>query len=179
MVGYGGTPTMTDDDYYPTVREALFGNGHTANLYCAVKYIMWHLIHIIFAALGLIVGVGVILATLIHRIGVVICVRVSDAISRVNDLLGVSEQTQKTVNKTLTTASTKPVTRRVYNYCPVDVKQDPKWFSALTGAGKGLIERVEPPKTKWKCDGCDRVRDFEPIGGCHCDDHTEWREVKV
>lgn len=170
---------MNDDDHYPTVREALFGNGHTANLYCAIKYFMWHLIHIMFAIMGVVVGTGVLLATLIHRIGVIVWSRVYAVISSMNDLLGISDQTQETVNKTLTTASTKPVTRRVYNYCPVDVKQDPKWFSTLTGVGKGLIERIEPPETKYECDGCERVRNFEPHRGCYCDDHTEWQEVKV
>lgn len=36
---------MGDDSHYPSPREALFGNGHVANIRCAVKYIAWQLFH--------------------------------------------------------------------------------------------------------------------------------------
>lgn len=36
---------MTDGTEYPSPREALFGNGHVANLYCALKWATWQWVH--------------------------------------------------------------------------------------------------------------------------------------
>lgn len=32
-------------DHYPSPREAIFGNGHVANAWCALKYVSWHLLY--------------------------------------------------------------------------------------------------------------------------------------
>lgn len=49
---------MSESDY-PHWKEALFGNGHAANLYCAVKYGFWHAAHLLLAAVLLVVYVAV------------------------------------------------------------------------------------------------------------------------
>lgn len=38
-----------DSDEYPSIRKALLGNGHAANLYCGVKWLFWQLTHLIIA----------------------------------------------------------------------------------------------------------------------------------
>jgi len=40
--------TETESEY-PSWRTALFGNSHAANLYCAVKYFIWHAAHALLA----------------------------------------------------------------------------------------------------------------------------------
>jgi hypothetical protein len=52
-----------DSDEYPSVRKALLGNGHAANLYCGVKWLFWQLTHVILA--GLILAGGAIVAVAI------------------------------------------------------------------------------------------------------------------
>jgi len=44
---------MTESESeYPHWKTALFGNGHAANLYCAVKYAIWHGAHILLAIIA-------------------------------------------------------------------------------------------------------------------------------
>lgn len=43
---------MTKTSDYPHWREALFGNSHVANLWCAIKYFIWHGAHLLLALLG-------------------------------------------------------------------------------------------------------------------------------
>jgi hypothetical protein len=58
---------MGDSDDYPSWKEALFGNGHAANLYCAVKYAFWHATHALLAVLLLAVFVIVKVAVTVGR----------------------------------------------------------------------------------------------------------------
>jgi len=44
---------MGDIDKYPSPKEAIFGNGHVANLRCAIKYVAWQLTYTVIAAFGL------------------------------------------------------------------------------------------------------------------------------
>jgi len=45
---------MTEtEDHYPSPREALFGNGHIANLRCAVKWFVWQGGYFLLAVVGL------------------------------------------------------------------------------------------------------------------------------
>lgn len=42
---------MGSENEYPSPREALFGNGHVANLRCAIKYFVWQFGHALYAVL--------------------------------------------------------------------------------------------------------------------------------
>jgi len=48
--------TETESEY-PHWKEALFGNGKVANLWCAVKYGIWHGAHLLLAVLGVLLFV--------------------------------------------------------------------------------------------------------------------------
>jgi hypothetical protein len=44
---------MTESESkYPHWKTALMGNGHVANLWCAIKYFIWHGAHLLLAVLG-------------------------------------------------------------------------------------------------------------------------------
>lgn len=43
---------MTDD--YPNPKEALLGNGHVANAYCAAKWAIWQFFHLLVAVTALV-----------------------------------------------------------------------------------------------------------------------------
>lgn len=47
------------DNEYPHWKEALFGNGHVANLWCAIKYFVWHGAHLLLALLGLVLFLAI------------------------------------------------------------------------------------------------------------------------
>lgn len=46
-------------DHYPSPREAIFGNGHVANAWCALKYISWHLLYAFLAVCLGLLSVGI------------------------------------------------------------------------------------------------------------------------
>lgn len=57
------------NDEYPSVRRAILGrNGHVANAYCAVKWALWQVSHVLLAAV--VVAVVIPAAWLFNRIGV-------------------------------------------------------------------------------------------------------------
>lgn len=45
---------MTETDHYPSPKEALFGNGHIANLRCAIKWFVWQGGYALLAVVGLV-----------------------------------------------------------------------------------------------------------------------------
>jgi hypothetical protein len=50
-----------EDNPYPHWKEALFGeNGHASNAYCAVKYGIWHVSHVLLAG-AMLCGLGMLL----------------------------------------------------------------------------------------------------------------------
>lgn len=160
---------MTDD--YPHWRTALFGNGHVAYLYCAVKYTLWHLFHVLFV----VVGVGVIVLTIppllgwrgLRYVAITAARRIDGWLQPRPD--GGFERTVK-MKATLETWKTTPVVRRIYNECPVDIKMDPLWFSRLSDAGEVLVDFLKPPEYEAVCPRCgDAWGDWkvgEPCFGC-------------
>lgn len=176
---------MSEDTHYPTVREALFGNGHAANAWCAIKYTFWHMAYLLLTVMGgfLFVGFkfaefvdsridagGITTKVVTHKyvklagrlfiygflgVGVAFMlyfayknpilflatsggfvwaailwfVGEKEIYPRVNPYL---ESISGYLNRFGQTTKQKPVTRRVYGYCPVDFDIEPKWFDRLT-----------------------------------------------
>lgn len=60
---------MGDANKYPHWKDALFGNGHVANLRCAGKYLFWHLLYGVLAVIGLVlVGSHYVLTGVADRV---------------------------------------------------------------------------------------------------------------
>lgn len=148
----------TDDDHYPHWRTALFGNGHIANVYCAVKYTLWHLFHALFVALGIVLIVLAVPLLFAWRGIRYVALR---AARRIDGWLeGRPERPPRTLETKVRLKATvegvkrTPFLRRLYNECPVDIKMDPKWYTSLAGLGDRAIAWAQPPETIAVCPRC-------------------------
>lgn len=172
--------TTTDEDEYPHWRTALFGdNDHAANLYCGVKYAAWHLFHLLYVVLlGLFLTVAVpaflgwrVLRYVALRTGAALAARLPE---------GAGERQVQRVAITTKTVRDTPVTRRLYGYCPVDIKMDPRWFDGLGATLKAAYQWAQPPEYRWVCgEDCHSfARRRDPGTTCTwCD--SEYRRVEV
>lgn len=173
---------MTADEEYPSAREALFGNDHAANLYCACKWLLWHLFHLLFVVTGAILLAIVVPFMLLYRGLRYVGLRGGGWLAR---RLGprterVTARSAGTLTAAGESARTTPVTRRIYGECPVSIKVDPRWFERVTAAGESIVDWAEPPETVWVCQTCGNVRDMatEPLRCYDCRDGAFEEEVK-
>lgn len=147
---------MTEDSEYPDWRTALQDNGGLVNLYCVVKYFAWHFSYTIFVLCGAICTVVVVPFFLGWRILRYSLIRADRAIRRTwRRAFGERYvEFEERVSYGLDRASTKPVTRRIVNYCPVNFNIEPRWFENLKDLGVRIIEWAEPPEIVAVCPGC-------------------------
>lgn len=131
---------MSDD--YPSPREALFGNGHTENLYCAAKWLMWHGIHLFLVAFW---GGALAFVALIALIFFLLELTEWVFLRTVRPIVMLIEwwapQTAVVATKVRTVAKgseDRPIRQRIYGECPVSIKTDPKWY----GTFKRLLEAL-------------------------------------
>lgn len=171
---------MSDEELYPSPREALFGNGHVANLYCACKWMAWHLFHVLFLVLAtLVMTVGVILMLLYRGVRYV-AIRVVRFVGQYTASSDTAARFERSTHNVLHSAKEKPVTRRIYNECPVDIKMDPLWFEGVKARGEAIIEWAEPPTMVWVCQNCGDVSSkthSEPTHCFVCHETVEWEHV--
>lgn len=178
--------TPTDDgenstDEYPHWRTALFGDHeHAANLWCGMKYVAWHLFHLLFVVLATAVLVVAVPSFLAWRLLRYVALRAGAALAaRLPEGPG-SQQVQR-VKQTASTARDRPVTRRLYGYCPVEIKMDPRWFEGLGGKLKAAYQWAQPPEYRWVCsEGCHAFARRTDPGDrtcSFCDSEYEQREV--
>ena len=178
--------THTDDgenseDEYPHWRTALFGDHeHVANVWCGMKYVAWHtfhLLYVLFLAAFLAIAVPLYLGYRVLRY--VALVTGGWLAARLPE--GARERQVRRVRTTATTVSSTPVTRRVYGYCPVEIKMDPRWFDGLGAKLKAVEQWAKPPEYRWVCgEDCHGIarRHEPPTDTCTwCDSEYERKEV--
>lgn len=178
------TPTTDDqensEDEYPHWRYALFGDHeHAANVWCGLKYVAWHFFHLLYVVLlGLFLVVAVpafigwrVLRYVALRVGAALAARLPE---------GAGEVPARRVASTARTVQSTPVTRRLYGYCPVEIKMDPKWFDGLGARLKAAYQWAQPPEYRWVCaEDCHSfARRTEPSTDCtFCGSEYERLEV--
>lgn len=182
-------PYDSDDDEYPSAREALMGNDHDANLYCALKWGVWHLFHawftLVLAAIGLVFIPLLLLFRLLLGVEQWLAERLDGHITaeKVPSASKVSRPT--TPSSFAQRVRETPVARRVYGECPVDIETDPRWFSAFQDRVERLVVRLGPTKTVYVCDRCGRefsevfVERREGDFHHHCDGNVDPYQVDV
>lgn len=125
----------TIEDEYPSIRRVLTDQDKVANAYCAVKWTVWQASH-----LALVIGaivIGGIFAILIGTglaVSKIVRTVVPDSIQR-RLVTGTDSAYQKLSRGTgdaVEKAQEAPVTRRVYNECPVSIKRTPRYQQKLS-----------------------------------------------
>lgn len=118
------------EDEYPSIRRVLSDQDKVANVYCALKWVIWQSAWLVLGIFGLVIGAifGIVIGT-----GILI-VEVYHVIvpDRIKGLLGprverAKESVSSGTKSAVKTAQEKPVTRRVYNTCPVTFKKNPRY----------------------------------------------------
>lgn len=162
---------IDEPDEYPHWRTALFGNGHVANLYCGCKYVLWHTLHVLLVVIGVLLVAGAVPLFLAYR-----AVRyVGLPVARwLDDRARTAESPYETRTRVATRVETireAPVTRRIYGYCPVHLKINPRWYESLGQRAEAVVEWAEPPTTIYVCDECGFETHIEPTPDFHrhCD----------
>lgn len=161
------------DEEYPSLGHALRSDA-AINLYCGLKWVAWHLFHLMYVAFVtvaiVVVGTCIIAwealsyvaAWLVHYIGAAYYGYARPPLARVASRF-TSDESRKRIVTPLKGANQKsqktPMLRRIYGHCPVSVKASPKWFEAISSragaVGKGVEERApEKPTFGWVCDQC-------------------------
>ena len=173
------TPTdeaENSEDEYPHWRTALFGDhDHVANVWCGMKYVAWHtfhLLYVLFLAAFLAILIPLYLGWRVVRYA---GLRTGRWLAARLPKETRQRQVQR-VQATATTARSTPVTRRLYGYCPVDIKMDPKWFDGLGARLKAVEQWAKPPEYRWVCQDEDChgfARRNEPA-----DDTCTWCETE-
>lgn len=141
-----------EHDEYPHWKTALFGNGHAANLYCAVKYATWHVAHLLLVAIGA-VFVVVFVPLSLGWWGLValadgVAARLPEPEPQAGPTLAMR------VSRTARQAQHTPVVRRLYGECPVDLKMDPRWYARLEDWAANVVDAVQPPDMVAVCPEC-------------------------
>lgn len=171
---------MSDDDEYPGIREALQSDA-AINVYCGAKWCLWHLFHLLFVLVA-IVFLAVVTAfwaiLTLCEWGGYILERVLRAVyrflaPRFPNVGGVVSPTYVKTRRRLDQANVSsqgtPVVRRIYGYCPVDIKANPKWADALGGAFDATagrsVDALKPPTKYGVCTFCGHVEE-EPGYSC-------------
>lgn len=120
---------MRDYDHIPTFYEVLTDDDKVANLYCAIKWLVWQLVYVTLVILGVPVLTALI-------IGAVVLFACGLPFYVLYEWAKEYEQVNTAASKTTTAvknAPEKPVARRVYNRCPVMVfETGPRWFERAT-----------------------------------------------
>lgn len=172
---------MTDDEY-PSVRKALFGNDHVANLYCACKWGLWHFFHVLFVVLGVPFVALFLAAAVIFRVMVITGHYLAKGARKITPDLGNQRPGPRVGAGVGSRVKETPGLRRVYNECPVTIKRDPKWFESLSDIFQEIVDALKPPTYVWVCRTCGRIRRFSkpnnPEASCRvgCND-TDWVEM--
>lgn len=178
---------MKQDQEYPSVRKALFGQDTVANLYCACKWLLWHLFYILFVVLGVIVVTVLTFGFLLLRVGLFIGKLIKPFLPSLPspnpEKRKITINTPSTPNVKETVKNT-PGARRIYNECPVDLKINPKWVEALSDIGEKIAEWAKPPGKSYVCDECGKIyedRHSKPIGcyGCLGEDISTVKASKA
>lgn len=124
---------MGEDDTYPSVRDALFDDDKVANLYCGIKWLIWQVGYLIFGTLLVVIGVPVVIAIVAVFLVVegmkLLGSRLADVINPyLESSVGKTAPKARQVGKA---AKSAPITRRIYNECPVDITMRPRWWDAI------------------------------------------------
>lgn len=148
---------MSDDDEYPSVRRAIFGE-EVANIYCACKWALWHLFHVLFVLVGLAMLAILVPTFLVWRVLKAAGLRLLRWTARRLPEPQHDPADPFRLARTGQRLREKPITKRVYGYCPVGIKMDPRWFERVKSAAKRIFEWAEPPSMVWVCAECGDVR---------------------
>lgn len=178
QAGWGDT--MTRDEDYPSLRKALFGNGHVGNIYCACKWATWQVGHVFVVLLFLAFTAVIAPMMLGWRFLVWVNRRMNGFFSQmVFDGSEVNRGQDPKLRRFADTVKETPVARRVYNECPVDLKQDPRWFGSLEGWMFDGLDSLGPPGEVFVCNNCGDVQDryTEPPRCWSCEEKGTFEEV--
>lgn len=123
--------TDEGDEVYPSPRLALLGNGHVANLRCAIKYVVWQ---------GGWLAVAIFGAIFVAILGTAAAIYygLTFVYNRTLGRLGVVTRTVGFFGSIARTSSETPVLRRVYSECPVEISMKPRWAERLEDWVDGL-----------------------------------------
>lgn len=118
---------MSYDDI-PTALDAFKDDDKVANAYCAIKWLCWQLLYMVFLA-ALTVGViALIIFSPVIAVIIGLLVGGSVVVNKSKETARENETVRRIGSKTKQT----PGLRRIYNECPITFKTGPRWYEKLT-----------------------------------------------